>query len=43
MGVPFLFIEDKLVTNIHNQLMHDNSIKDNPKYPPKQQLEYSLK
>jgi len=34
VGVTFLFIQDKSVTNItdiHNQLMHDNNIRDNLK------------
>ena len=35
MRVTFLFIEGKSVTNIvdiHNQLMHNNSLKDNLNY-----------
>jgi len=35
MGVTFLFIEGKLVVNIvdiHNKLMHNNSLRDNLKY-----------
>jgi len=38
MGVTFLFIEGKSVTNIvdiHNWLMHNNSSRDNLKYSPK--------
>jgi len=38
MGVTFLFVEGKSVTNItdiHNRLMHDYSFRDNLRYPPK--------